>query len=175
MVHKPRVNGTAPQYECLSRNVCGDCKGVGITDHIAERAVLDSLFAHIDSGGYSEAVDAYEFQEKRAPELRSLRSSLTKVEGKRVRLLHLYTEGRIEIAEYDAQVEPLNAQARELESQIERAEAGVRLPPVWKGDIRTDWEVLTLDEQRHALRLFAEKIEVASGGRGPGRVSITWR
>lgn len=90
-------------------------------------------------------------------------------------MLHLYTEGRIEIAEYDAQVEPLNNQVKELESGIERAEAGVRLPPVWQGDIRKDWEVLTLDEQRHALRLFVEKIEVASGGRGPGRVSITWR
>lgn len=175
MVHCPQRGHSKPSYICTQRKVWGDCKGVGISEHIADAAVLEALFDHIEDGGYKEAVDAYEFQERQAPELKSLRSRLLAVDEKRTRLLHLYTENRIDMKKYDAEIEPLNAQAGELEREIEKAEAGIKLPPVWKGDIRKDWTVLTLDEQRHALRLFVETITVEAGGRGPGRVKIEWR
>lgn len=175
MVHVPTINQHKPGFICTSRKTWGDCKGVGITEHIADTAVLEALFEHIEAGGYKEVVDAYEFQERQAPELKSLRARLSTIDNKRTRLVHLYTENRIDLKKYDAEIEPLNAQAGELETQIAAAEAGVKLPPVWKGDIANDWTVLTLDEKRHALRLFVEKIAVAAGGRGPGRVKIEWR
>jgi hypothetical protein len=72
-------------------------------------------------------------------------------------------------------------QRDELARQVQNIEDRARLDNVvrisYRG-IQDSWPGMALEEQREALRLFIEKIEVGPGTRkknDPGRIRVVWR
>lgn len=177
MVHKPQIGKFAPQYQCYGLRGLGTCKGVTITHHLVETAVVEGFFSRVESEGYKDAAQAFAFAEAQSPELAGLHKRLTDAQGQHDRILGLYQEGKIDRGQFERRADPLEAQAREIEREVALIEAGNVLPPVWEGNIREDWEILSADERRHALDLFIERvvIEPGNGKRGAERLTIEWR
>ena len=172
MVHSPQRGKAKASYLCASRKVWGDCKGVGICEHIVDRVVLEQFFERVESEGYREAVEG-EKKKPRASGSSRLESEIARVQGRQDRLLSLYLDSGIDRGALDRQSLELSARAEGLRRELATREAARILPPRWDGDIREDWQVLNLDEQRHALGLYIEKI-VIQPGRGD-RVESQWR
>lgn len=177
MVHRPQVGKFAPQYQCYGLRGLGTCKGVTITHHLVEAAIIEEFFKRVESEDYSEKAKAHVFDQQQSPELATLRKRLTDARGQHDRIVGLYQDGKIDRGAFERRADPLEAQAREIEREIALIEAGNVLPPVWEGNIREDWEILSADERRHALDLFIERvvIEPGNGKRGAERVKIEWR
>jgi len=175
MIRWNRASKGYAEYACKGRKHWGTCKGVGIRERIAEKAVLEPFFAHVDEQNYSRAIAQANAREREdTSRVSCIRSEIAALKDKQARLLHLHLEGKLSEGQWDQESKPLNQQLQIRQAELNRAEAELALPAVWEGDIRDDWKTLNLDERRHALRLFINHA-VVHPGRGPERVEISWR
>jgi hypothetical protein len=181
----PNPKGLA-NYRCLTNIRGGDCGGASIREHVVEEYILSELFKRIEASGYKARIKEQEknpVRKKVYSQLVTLRRRVTQLENKQAKLLDEFMSDNSTITrkQFDQQNKKYNMELGEIGDRIVELEAQSILeatPSIPVGDIKNDWQRLSPIDQREALRIFIDRVEVlpVTGSNKPAsRVSIVWK
>lgn len=150
------------------------CLGIMLPE--VEEYVVETLFTHLDSPQFLEAVadDDHEAERKRVV------AALEGIDGQRRELATMWGRGPsvLTSAEWQAAKAELATQEQHLNAEL--AAIPATSEPVDAATVREDWKELTLDEQRAFLRRYIARVTIRRATRHghPGldteRVVIDW-
>lgn len=163
---------------------CPECGTIAIRESIVLPAVEEALFRRMDphSDEYRAAVtEAQKGAKKGQGRLAVLRKRLSAVERRQSRLLDELSRDdttltRATFAKKNAE---LQSQTDELEESIRKLQDEELLSrrPRELGNLREDWQTLSVADKQAALADFIARVDVVSpnGVRGADRVAVSWR
>jgi putative heme degradation protein len=136
--------------------------------------VLEKFFERVEESYREKASKTAKRHAAIEKSVSGIKQKLNVIERKQDNLFHQQAEGHLDTAQWERLNRDLSEQAEALRIEIASADADKALSPTYEGNIREDWERMTLDERRHALGLFVERV-IIKPGRGPDRIEIVWR
>lgn len=162
-----------PYYLCHPSK--GGCARIGIKGEELEAHVAGVLLAELErQAAFGEALAEDMSESKRA----GFVAAIAAVDARQVQLARRWAAGDVPAAAWDAARSDLDAERQRL--IVELAELP---PPAGRMDpaeVRDGWELMTVEERRHVVRLYVAAVRVGPHPGGPrsdpaGRATIVWR
>jgi hypothetical protein len=161
-----------PYYSCHPSR--GGCSRIGIAGEPLEEHVRDELLGELDRREAFHDAMAEDAAEGRR---RAITDALRDLDRQDVELARLWAKRKRSAAAWAAAVAELEAERARLDAELAAVPApAARLDP---GELREGWDLMTVEERRHAVRLYIVRVDIARAVPGrrfdPGRVHIDWR
>jgi DNA invertase Pin-like site-specific DNA recombinase len=161
-----------PYYHCHPSK--GGCSRIGIVGRQLEEHVRDRLLDEMDRRAVFRAALAEDTDADRRADLAR---ALAAVDARQVELADRWAAGDLPAAAWDAARERLDVDRARLEADL------AAVPPpaarVDAGELREGWEMLTVEERRHAVHLYVARVDIGPAVPGrrfdPDRAVIAWR
>jgi site-specific DNA recombinase len=171
--HQHRRGERIPIYFCAP--TVGGCSRLGVNAIPLDEHVRDELLAELDRRAAFHDALAEDLADSRR---RSITNALADLDRQDVELARLWARKQRSAAAWSAALDELDAERSRLTAELAALPpAVVKMDP---GELREDWDAMTIEERRHIVRQYITRIVVAPAVRGrkwfdPDRVTIEWR